>query len=76
MYISSLIEFKYIITLNLNIFEKYNIICVLFINITMCLNSIGKRNLSTKLNIAMSFIKKKKKKKNIARFFLFNNIIF
>ena len=39
-----LIEFKYIITLNLNILEKYNIICILLVNATMCLNSIREPN--------------------------------
>jgi hypothetical protein len=30
--------------LNLNILEKYNIVCVSLVNATMCLNSIGEPN--------------------------------
>jgi hypothetical protein len=30
--------------LNLNIFRKYNIVCVLLVNTTMRLNSIGEPN--------------------------------
>ena len=44
--LSSLIEFKHITTLNLNIFEKDKTICVSLINATMCLNSIGESNVS------------------------------
>ncbi len=38
--LGSLIEFKYIIALNLNILEKNNIVCISLVNATMCLNSI------------------------------------
>jgi hypothetical protein len=36
------IEFIYIITLNLIILRKYNIVCVSLIDAVMCLNSIKK----------------------------------
>ncbi len=39
-----LIELKHKITLNLNIFKKYNIICILLVNTTMYLNSIKEPN--------------------------------
>ena len=39
-----LIEFKHITILNLNIFRKYNIVCLSLVNATMCLNLIEKPN--------------------------------
>jgi hypothetical protein len=39
--LGSLIEFKYITALNLNILGKDNIVCVSLVNANMCLNSIG-----------------------------------
>jgi hypothetical protein len=42
--LGSLIEFKHITALNLNILGKDNIVCVSLINATMCLNSIGEPN--------------------------------
>ena len=40
------IEFKY--------FWKYNIICVLLVNTTMCLNSIEKPNVPNKLYLSFT----------------------
>ncbi len=43
--LGSLIEFKHITTLNLNILGKDNIICVSLVNAIICLNSIGESNI-------------------------------
>ena len=45
-----LIKFKYITALNLNIFEKGNVVCVSLVNGTMYLNSIRELK-STLINL-------------------------
>ncbi len=48
--LGSLIEFKYITALNLNILGKDITVCVSLLNATMCSNSIGEPNISNLRN--------------------------